>query len=208
MPNLVEHLRSFNRKERFFLVGMALGTPTFGLSDDFRQRINAALGLEVPPDAFVAMDYHLDWIYASLYLWRHGGNPGPHSNLDKLVRAHQEDIDLIVAYSDGNTSHVVLLEDKGVTGFTNAQMASKAAHFKAIFGEDGGAWPGAIPHFVLVSPKRPAKLETESWPTWMRPDGQTAWIELTIGQGLKRVTRCTADGTVTSTGQHWKVVPS
>jgi hypothetical protein len=33
---LVEHLRAFNRKERFLLVGQALGNPHFALGDSFR----------------------------------------------------------------------------------------------------------------------------------------------------------------------------
>ncbi len=36
MMTLMEHLESFNRKERFFLVGNALGNPDFQLSTDFQ----------------------------------------------------------------------------------------------------------------------------------------------------------------------------
>jgi len=206
MSELIENLRKFNRKERFFLVGMALGNPDFALSDPFRGEINAVLGLDVPRGAFVGMDYHLDWIFASLYLQHHGGNPGPHANLDKLVRAHQEDIDLVVAYSTESVSHVVLLEAKGVTGWTNKQMTSKAARFKDIFGEHGQVWPEIAPHFALLSPRPPQRLDTTAWPAWMLRDGRAPWIELPIRQDLKRVTRCTADGIITASGRHWKVI--
>ena len=66
MRNLVKNLESFNRKERFFLVGAALGNPTFRLDPTFRDQVGREFGLDVPEEAFVAMDYHLDWIYAGL----------------------------------------------------------------------------------------------------------------------------------------------
>src|SRR4051812_23440982 len=68
----LEYLRRLNRKERFFLVGMALGNPSFELAPAFRDLIGGALGLKIPHDSFVAMDYHLDWIYASLEIARTG----------------------------------------------------------------------------------------------------------------------------------------
>ena len=44
MTGLLELLESFNRKERFFLIGDALGNRTFQLSNDFRARIWPSLG--------------------------------------------------------------------------------------------------------------------------------------------------------------------
>ena len=66
MSAFIDYLVSFNRKERFFLVGTALGKPTFQLDSAFSQRLSSRFALKVPADAFVAMDYHLDWIYASV----------------------------------------------------------------------------------------------------------------------------------------------
>ena len=46
MPHdLVKLLERFNRKERFFLVGDALGNHDFCLSDDFRRRLKDAIEL-------------------------------------------------------------------------------------------------------------------------------------------------------------------
>jgi len=36
---LLHHLQEFNRKERFFLVGMAPGNPEFRLGEEFRERL-------------------------------------------------------------------------------------------------------------------------------------------------------------------------
>ena len=52
----------FNRKERFFLVGTALGNPAFRLDSVFSQPLGGTFALEVHSDMFVAMDYQLDWI--------------------------------------------------------------------------------------------------------------------------------------------------
>ena len=42
MTTVIEYLESFNRKERFFLVGAALGNTQFQLGAAFRERVGAA----------------------------------------------------------------------------------------------------------------------------------------------------------------------
>ncbi|MHB1415078.1 MAG: hypothetical protein ACYC1C_07475 [Chloroflexota bacterium] len=92
MSDLLCLLWSFNRKERFFLVGQALGNPSFTLSAQFRGRLGESFGLQVPENAFVAMDYHLDWLYASLFLHDKGTIEGIHPRPDDLITANQEDV--------------------------------------------------------------------------------------------------------------------
>ncbi len=112
------------------------------------------------------MDYHLDWIYASLYLHRHGGNRGPHPNAGKLIRAQQEDVDLLVAYKDQDVCRLILLEAKGASSFGNEQFRSKTARFREIFGTTREAWSGVVPYFILTSPRRPRRLDTRECPTF------------------------------------------
>ena len=207
MSRLLEHITQFNRKERFFLVGLALGNERFALSKPFRAKVGQALNLTIPPDAFVAMDYHLDWVYASLFLASSEAGSGPHCNTDKLIHAHQEDIDLIVAYQDGETHHIVLLEAKGATGWTNKQLTSKANRFREIFGDPSGAFPGVEPHFVIASPTKPDRLQFSTWPKWMAPHGKIPWFELLIPDLRKKVTRCDAAGAIANTGDHWRIIP-
>lgn len=57
---LIEQLARFNRKERYYVVAWALGNPQFALCADFREQLGTAIGLPIPADAYVAMDYHLD----------------------------------------------------------------------------------------------------------------------------------------------------
>ena len=100
MSDLIDHLRSFNRKERFILLREALGEDTFCLDVGFRTRLGETIGEAIPADAFVAMDYHLDWLQMALYL---AATPAPEWPVlnDGLVEANQQDIDLLVAFDEG-----------------------------------------------------------------------------------------------------------
>jgi len=68
MMTLMEHLESFNTKERFFLVVDTLGNPDFQRSAEFQAKLREAFGIRPPNHAFVAMDYHLDWRHVGLFL--------------------------------------------------------------------------------------------------------------------------------------------
>src|SRR5205085_6240812 len=71
MSSLIKVLDDFNRKERFFLVGFALGNPGFRPHAAFLQELGATVGVTFPhdpDDTWCWMDYHLDWLYASLVL--------------------------------------------------------------------------------------------------------------------------------------------
>ena len=203
MSDLIEHLRSFNRKERFILLREALGSDTLGGS--FRERLGDCIGVGVPADAFVAMDYHLDWLQMALYL---AANPSPPERIrnDGLVSGNQEDADLIVAFSDDSTTHVVLVEAKVETNWTNSQLKSKAKRLSRIFGEGRPGVHLATPHYVLASPEPPPPgISTAQWPQWMKPRGEPVWIELARPSGLKKPTRCTARGKTSRRGRFVRI---
>ena len=111
MPDLIEILEQFNRKERFFLIGQALGNEDFPLSKSFREDLGDAIGIDIPRGAFAAMDYHLDWIAASLRAYqacREGepmkvsllGKTFPNSGSDPVVTGTQQDTDLLIAFKE------------------------------------------------------------------------------------------------------------
>ena len=208
MENIIDCLSSFNSKERFFLVGQILGNPHFNLSKDFCKDINDKLRINISDNSnetFAAMDYHLDWLYASLKIATENGNNTIYSNKDKIIKAQQEDIDFIIAYKDGEICHIILIEAKGVTGWTNDQIKSKTNRLKIIFGEDLKKWKNVIPHFVLMSPKEPEKLNISNWPEWMKTNKQINWIKLKIQEDLKMVSRCNEMGDEDQKGEYWKV---
>jgi hypothetical protein len=212
----LELLKRFNRKERFYLVGQALGNPDFALSDEFRDQVSTKVGVTVPKsDYFVAMDYHLNWIFAAAYLSSTDA-PDAHPPIDnpvvdqirrlRIIQGNQEDIDLIVAFTQGEQAHLFLIEAKGVTSFSNKVLGSKARRLKAIFGEDGRHFSHIQPHFVMVSPLESTDIKPDNWPSWMRGD-QIAWLKLNVPDNLLRVTRCDENGKVTAVGDHWRVMP-
>lgn len=204
MEGLIERLRRFNRKERFYLIGRALGNQAFTLSEEFRQTLGKELALDIPRDAFVAMDYHLNWLYAALLLaTAEAGRAIPH-DLEPSIAGNQEDIDLLIAYDEDRITRAVLVEAKGATGWTNKQLMSKASRLKTIFDEDGNRWDTVQPRFVIASPRRPRLLNDTGWPSWMK--NPVRWIELRMPPDVQRITRCDAEGLIGETGTHWKIV--
>ncbi len=205
MPNLTDILREFNSKERFFLAGQVLGNPAFSLSGVFREKLGEKLGIPIPVDAFSAMDYHIDWLYASLNLARDNDPDKIYPNDDKVIKAQQEDMDWLVAFEAEGVNHLILIEAKGVTGWTNKQMTSKAIRFREVFGEESDRWPGVAPHFVIMSSGCPQELEVNKWPRWMVPNGKVIWVKLSIPETLHRVVRCDEKGHESIDGRFWKV---
>jgi len=204
MQNLIKYLKNFNSKERFFLVGQILGNPSFTLASEFREKLSDLLEIPIPTDALSAMDYHIDWLYASLNLAKDEDPTKVYLNSNNAIMAQQEDIDWLIAFKGQNEYHLVLIEAKAVTSWTNKQMTSKANRLGDIFGKEGHSWPGVVPHFVIMSPSQPKGLLSEAWPLWMAPDGRIMWLELSI-PSLMRVYRCNEQGQEKKSGQAWKV---
>lgn len=211
----IEHaLQRFNRKERFILAEWLLAPAPFALGQTARREIANALGdrgvSDIPEGAFVAIDYHLDWVYAALCLHRGcwvadggGAYPRPHGN---QLTANQEDIDAIVAWtSRDDTAHIVLIEAKAYTGWTNKQLQSKADRLSAIFGKTPDArWDDVRPHFVLAGPKPSQGINDSRWPEWMR---SPATIDLPAPVGPRSaVTRSDDRGRPSANGDHIRVI--
>ena len=211
--NLIDNLKSFNRKERFYLVGQMLGNPEFRMDDNQLDKISNLIGLTIPRKYFAAMDYHLDWIYASLFLTQNDANTAfkrnsienEGVNIDYQISGTQEDVDFLLAFVDHeNTTHIVMIEAKGDSYFSNGQLDSKNKRFKAIFGNEN-TWPNVRPHFIICSPKKPQKINIEEPAYFMFKDFKLPWLELDMGNGKNKVTRCAQNGKPSKNGEHWKV---
>ena len=167
---LIDALKRFNRKERFHLLHHVLGYEgwSFRLSDEFREELGRKIGERVPPEALVMMDYHLDWI--GMAVWLSGQHALPTKQTPALnegrVAGNQEDIDLLVAFKSSGTVHIVLIEAKGDTPWSNSQLESKALRLREIFTIPDGA--KVRPHFVLMAPKESAAINAGTWPFWMQ----------------------------------------
>ena len=190
---LIKQLRTFNRRERFILLQAALGAETFTLDAGFRRRLGLAIGEDVPPDAFVALDYPLDWL--ALALAQPRGTMWMLTDRDVQVRGNPLDIDLLIAFGDEAQTHLVLLEAKADTPWSNHQLAAKAERLDELFPTEFSLKPDDFadkpvrPHFVLASPRQPQRVRTESWPYWMAPGGSPRWMELPMPVGLRKATR-------------------
>lgn len=208
MEQLVENLKAFNRRERFFVVGWALDNSAFKLGDAFRKQLAEDTGFEVPVDAFCAMDFPLDWIIGCLWLTK-GAQPTYPMLETGDVNKSNDDVDLLIAYQDQGKTHLLMIEAKGVTGWKNKQLQNKAERLRQIFGaeETPGNWPHVEPHFVLASPKKSEHINVESWPLWMKSNEQPKWwLELALPAGMRKIVRCDEDGQKNAEGAFWKVV--
>ena len=199
MSQVINYLERFNRKERFILLSHALGSDggeAFFLNPDFRKALANEIDVLVPKDAFVAMDFHLDWLQMALYLADHDDSlscviPNKHSH---LVSGNQEDVDLLIAFEDEGTheTHIVLVEAKADTGWTNKQLESKAERLNRIFDRQSYGTELVKSHFILMSPRRPKGIKTDTWPHWTRAETPNSihWLRLQLRDGLLKVTRC------------------
>lgn len=222
MADLIELLESFNRKERFFLVSQALGNSHprggFLLSEDFRQQLGDKVGFPIPQDYFAAIEYHLDWMIAALRAHQRPGSREfedlempygiecdhpKHKGNRREVRGTNEDADLLVVFSNEDACHLILVEAKGDSAWSDEQMCSKAERLKKVFGDEGTAIAGVFPYYYLSSPeyRKPQRLKTEGWPKWMKQrNGEPYWFRLNFPDDRYSVTR--------SDESHFKIVSS
>lgn len=203
--DLISLLKYFNRKERFFLIGQALGNEDFILSDDFRNVLGEKLNLQIPKNSFVAMDYHLDWIYASLYCAKEGTTKFIADNTDLKLNSNQEDIDLLVAFKKENIYHLIMIEAKAESGWTNKQLSSKSKRFKQIFGIEQCLWYNVQPHLLLTSPRIPLGLQLNVLPNYLFKPIENIWFQLKISKKLLKITRCNKLGKADLNKNNWKV---
>ena len=194
MTDLLELLRLFNKRERYFLIDYALGG--FTLAQQFRRDLEVVLKLDIPAEAFVAMDYDLEWLAASLLASRDPGGDTDFSRIYGGVPITYPDVDLLIAFKSGEVFHLVMVEAKAYTGWLNKQMRVKAEYLAKVFGDRGDNHCGVVPHFCLIAPKEPSKwLTTGDWPQWMTLEsGRPRWLEMKVPGERRVVTRKGQDG--------------
>ena len=192
MSKLIEHLQTFNRKERFILLEEALGSCTFRLHDDFRKKLAKCLSLkfEIPACAYVAMDYHIGWIQMAVHLKDREipNSPIPIKGVEG-INDNQQDVDLLVAFTADSATHLVLVEAKADTPWDYAQLKSKVERLQSISPSNTLEL-----HFVLVSPNSIGKSQhvcISEWPRWMKNrDGGINHMCLELAPCLRKITRC------------------
>ena len=223
-------LGAFNRKERFYLLAAAtsglssreLDGSSMRLNDPFRRQLEEVTDWQVPPHAWVAMDYHLSWAHAALQ-WIAGtawpGQTPPHPdtttvNGSHLVTGTQEDVDLLVSWTANGRPHLLFIEAKGYGAWSTAQAASKIARLRAIVTAAEEAGLGLEVRFVLTSPRRSKNLKVAddsslelSWPTWARSLDGTGpiWMQLAVPGGRLATQRVNDQGQPSASGKAWRI---
>lgn len=205
MSRAIQYLSRFNRKERSTLLSHVLDGDVFRLCPLFRSEIEKELELWIPDDAFVAMDYHLDWLQMAIYMGCRGNSIESevlYSDDIGLFEANQRDIDLLIAFEPpgSNTLHIVLIEAKVDTGWKGDQLSRKADRLSAIFDKSPSGMKRSSsldirPYFVLMSPCDPReRIDVTGWPCWMKKGtAPRYWLKLPLRDGLLKVTRCSED---------------
>ena len=163
MADVIDHLKSFNRKERYWFLREAVGEKAFTLCEKFRNKLGAVIGVQVPENAYVAMDYHLDWMALALRLAEYGDDgqliPKGEIRTGVQINTNQIDIDMLVAFDEGAKTRLVLLEAKMETGWNNPQLQAKVERLKRII-EDGDKASDTFveANLVLISPVESAGI--------------------------------------------------
>ena len=199
---LIQNLKLFNAKERDHLMRAAyLGvsaskyqTTTQFLSDDFDKKLRShvkELGLDESNArcVFAGMDYHLDWLFAALWMtankpdWdgnkvddirvpmeihtTEDGIKNLHSDF-RLITGTQEDLDLLVVYSDEKKLAMLFIEAKGSAAFDRVQLGRKLIRLDRIIAHADSELLMQC-RLVLVAPKRPdfKDAEGKEYKSWI-----------------------------------------
>lgn len=189
MKDLLKYLEHFNRKERFFLLSQALGqravdnTPRFQVDGDFLRSLCKVVGIKVPlsEQVFMAMDYHLNWIHASLVLAYNSDRDKriQSFNAQNEIRSSQEDVDLLVAFPQGDRHHLIFVEAKGydangLANFDRGRLKEKTDRLCSMV----KPYEDVESYYCLMSGYEPQNLSAEDWPKWK---GQPLkWLELSL----------------------------
>lgn len=209
MSTLVDALRQFNRKERYWLLRNAIGEKFETLDQSFLERLGKETGIKIPANAWWAMDYHFDWLVGALHLAFGVEKNNPQKISKGEITGTQEDIDLVVAFE--NT--LILIEAKGDTPWSNSQLNSKVnKRLVSIFGENNERHSSLRLCFVLMSPKESGLLKRDDerdWPQWMirQNTKQPMFIKMEMPDSLVRVTRWNNEtNKQDANGMHWVVI--
>jgi len=241
----IRYLHSFNRKERFWLIGEALGNRDFILGSDFQNRLAGLIGdadfsvLDALragniPDKkakrklyFCSMDYHLDWIFASLYLANVSRGKAcechPADDDNWSLKGTIEDVDFIVVVpSRQNPSrvHLIMIEAKGDTSWKSSQLKSKVERMNKVFRRPETSF--VVPHYILVSPLHDGELRPSNWDTItghfeeserltknikFLPFGNLKKTETREKSTFLKIVRCKENRKPDRNGTYWRLEP-
>ena len=230
MPKLtlIECLKIFNRKERYWLLRKALGDEkkSLPISKSFLKEVLKTFDIEESPsieEVWWAMDYHFDWLASALVLYAKQEIEKPTlrtlSGPDSLyITGTQEDVDFVICFG----KHIILIEAKGVTNWKIQQFESKFKRIELLkqFADTENC---LRIHFklLLLSPKKSDRLENHM-NMFCKEDIPVKHIELDIPDEVNpnkvfqpqdnfiflKPVRCHESGKENKSGEYWKISPT
>lgn len=158
MSRLTQCLEDFNRKERYWLIRNALGEPDkpVPLARSFCDSLSKETGLDVPQDAWWAIDYHIDWLFGALQAYLGQETSGVYQT--ELLTGSQEDFDFVVAYD----KTLILIEAKAMGHWKPAQYESKFGRLGKLEESLFNAC-GLTVKSLALSPRKPTKKIGSGW---------------------------------------------
>ena len=202
---MMEALMAFNRKERYHVLRHAVLGGPMTLSDRFRQDLERVLGWEsstIPDNAYVAMDYHLDWISSAYQLAGRGSGIKststkefanyPNKKSKPVISGNQEDTDLMVAFPEGERVVLIFIEAKADTPWKLDQIQSKGKRLKSVFGKYADSKKLVKPKLVLLGPTETdfsrEKLKKDC-PSWFFVNSTVPSLSMSPSRELYKPTR-------------------
>lgn len=159
---MMDALMAFNRKERYHVIRTAVTGGPMTLNDGFRQKLEKTLGLKIPDNAYVAMDYHMDWVSVANWISSQGQSVltakkklksnYPNKKAHPLFKGNQEDTDLLIAFRLEKRVVLIFVEAKADSKWKEAQIQSKAERLAIIFSKSDESL--VDPYFVFMGPKK------------------------------------------------------
>ncbi|MFW6102929.1 MAG: hypothetical protein ACOC7M_01395, partial [Chloroflexota bacterium] len=127
------NLRLLNCSELHHLTGAALDSPQLMLAEGFRTTLAKAFGVEVPDDAFAGLGYRIDWLHGALKMTFEPAADHVYERRGELWQATTETVDLLVAWDEPESAHVVVLQTRGFTQAANRQFRNCMKHVAGVF---------------------------------------------------------------------------
>jgi len=198
----IQLLYDFSCHERSYVIRHITGE--CDISSKYEDMITNYLKIPQCKVEFWDIDYSIDWLYAALFISQTEPLGNVYENVKNLIKGNNEDVDILLALRANDIIDLVMIEVKVEKPFDKSQLASKVRRLLGIFGVNGDQFPHIRPHWILASPYKSKRINTDGWPNWMiKEDGEFHWYEMRKNFPSMKVTRCDSKGIACKNGSHW-----
>lgn len=200
----IQLLYDFCCHERSYLIRLL--TDECEISSKYKNQLENLLGIQDCSVAYWDIDYAIDWLYAALFVSQTESDGSIYNNSNGLIKCNNEDVDILIALRSREKIDLVLVEVKVEKPYSILQLNSKVNRLQKIFGNNGDNFQYIQPHWILASPNKSKRVNTDNWPTWMKIDNTDyLWHEMRKNFHSLKITRCDDHGILSKEGSYWKL---